>query len=61
MAITLDRYGFLYPGDVHQFVDRLGEAATRAGADYLRTREAARVVDLGRRGGLTPSDLGSCS
>ncbi len=24
-ARTLDRYGHLYPGDVHLYVDRLGE------------------------------------
>jgi integrase len=38
VAITLDRYGHLYPGDVHLYVDRLGEVALAARADYLRTR-----------------------
>jgi hypothetical protein len=33
VAITLDRYGHLYPGDVHLYVDRLGEAALAAPAD----------------------------
>jgi integrase len=37
VAITLDRYGHLYPGDVHMYVDRLGEVALAARADYLRT------------------------
>jgi hypothetical protein len=37
VAITLDRYGHLYPGDVHLYVDRLGEVALPARADYLRT------------------------
>ena len=37
VAITLDRYGHLYPGDVHLYVDRLGEVALAARADYLRT------------------------
>lgn len=38
VAITLDRYGHLYPGDVHMYVDRLGEIALAARADYLRTK-----------------------
>lgn len=46
VAITLDRYGHLYPGDVHQYVDRLGERALAARADYLRTGGAARVVQM---------------
>jgi integrase len=37
VAITLDRYGHLYPGDAHLYVDRLGEVALAARADYLRT------------------------
>ena len=45
VAITLDRYGHLYPGDVHQYVDRLGEAALVARADWLRT---AGTLDGGR-------------
>jgi integrase len=39
VSITLDRYGHLYPGDVHQYVDRLGELAVAAcglGADWVR-------------------------
>lgn len=46
VSITLDRYGHLYPGDVHQYVDRLGEVALAARADYVRSRGAARVVGL---------------
>jgi len=48
VAITLDRYGHLYPGDVHQYVDRLGEVAIAARADYLRTGgvDALRPVPL---------------
>jgi integrase len=38
VAITIDRYGHLYPGDVHLYVDRLGEVALAARADYLRTK-----------------------
>ena len=41
VAITLDRYGHLYPGDVHQYVGRLGEIAIAARADYLRTSRPA--------------------
>ncbi|GAA4286188.1 tyrosine-type recombinase/integrase [Georgenia daeguensis] len=48
VSITLDRYGHLYPGDVHQYVDRLGEAALVARADFLRTRDAVGVVPLVR-------------
>lgn len=43
VAITLDRYGHLYPGDVHQYVDRLGEIAVAARADYLRTSGPAAL------------------
>ena len=38
VAITLDRYGHLYPGDLHLYVDRLGEVALAARADFLRAR-----------------------
>lgn len=41
VTITLDRYGHLYAGDVHQYVDRLGEAALAARADYGRTNGSA--------------------
>ena len=30
VAITLDRYGHLYPGDVHLYVDRLGRSRSRS-------------------------------
>ena len=40
MAITLDRYGHVYPGDVHVCVDRLGEVALAARADDVRTSGA---------------------
>jgi integrase len=43
VAITLDRYGHLYPGDVHLYVDRLGEVALAARADYLRTAAVSTV------------------
>jgi integrase len=36
VAITLDRYGHLYPGDAQEYVDRLGEVAIAARAEYLR-------------------------
>ena len=41
VAITLDRYGHLYPGDAHLYVDRLGEVALAARADYLRTDDVS--------------------
>jgi hypothetical protein len=37
LAITVDRYGRLYPGDGHLYVDRLGEVALAARADHVRT------------------------
>ncbi len=43
VVITLDRYGHLYPGDVHLYVDRLGEVALAARADYLRTAAVSTV------------------
>ena len=46
VSITLDRYGHLYPGDVHQYVDRLGELALAARADWVRTGASARLVEL---------------
>ncbi|WP_167736794.1 site-specific integrase [Nocardioides sp. 1609] len=36
VAITLDRYGHLYPGDAHTYVDRLGEVAVAARAAQMR-------------------------
>ena len=45
VAITLDRYGHLYPGEVHMFVDRLGEVALAARADYLRTAGRSEAPD----------------
>lgn len=47
VAITLDRYGHLYPGDVHMYVDRLGEVALAARADYLRTARQIGAPDGG--------------
>lgn len=44
VAITLDRYGHLYPGDVHQYVDRVGEIALAARADCLRTGDRATTI-----------------
>lgn len=41
VAITLDRYGHLYPGDVHLYVDRLGEVALAARADNARTGDVS--------------------
>lgn len=46
VSITLDRYGHLYPGDVHQYVDRLGELALAARADWVRTGSTAQLVEL---------------
>jgi integrase len=46
VAITLDRYGHLYPGDVHTYVDRLGDVAISARADYMRTRASDRLLRL---------------
>jgi hypothetical protein len=37
-AITPDRYGHLYPVDVHLYGDRLGRVAIAAAAEQLRTR-----------------------
>lgn len=48
VAITLDRYGHLYPGDVHQYVDRLGEVAIAARADYVRTMAAGTLIGMRR-------------
>ncbi len=48
VSITLDRYGHLYPGDAAAYVDRLGEVALAARADYLRTDPLSRVVPMPR-------------
>ena len=48
VSITLDRYGHLYPGDVHQYVDRLGELALAARADWVRTGATDRLVAVPR-------------
>lgn len=52
VSITLDRYGHLYPGDAAGYVDKLGEVALAARADYLRTAAADRVVALPRAVGV---------
>jgi hypothetical protein len=46
VSITLDRYGHLYPGDAHTYVDRLGEVALQSRAVWLRSEDSARVVEL---------------
>lgn len=51
VAITLDRYGHLYPGDVHEYVDRLGEVALAARADWKRTGGSDRLVAVSRPAG----------
>ncbi len=51
VSMTLDRYGHLYPGDVHQYVDRLGELALAARADWVRTGAGARLVGMPRTAG----------
>ena len=48
VSITLDRYGHLYPGDVLQYVDHLGELALAARADWVRTGASDRLVTLPR-------------
>lgn len=48
VAITLDRYGHLYPGDVHQYVDRLGDLAIAARADWVRPGASDRLLALPR-------------
>lgn len=58
VAITLDRYGHLYPGDVHLYVDRLGEVALAARADYLRTPRVSSVEVDGPDQGSRAPDLG---
>ncbi|WP_420846726.1 tyrosine-type recombinase/integrase [Nocardioides caldifontis] len=52
VAITLDRYGHPYPGDAHEYVDRLGEVALAARADWMRTdgANAPQTVPLGGAG-----------
>jgi hypothetical protein len=48
VSITLDRYGHLHPGDVHQYVDRLGAFAVAARADWVRTGASDRLVAVPR-------------
>jgi integrase len=50
VAITLDRYGHLYPGDVHLYVDRLGDVALAAREAFLAQRAQASAS------GPTPTD-----
>jgi integrase len=57
VAITLDRYGHLYPGDVHLYVDRLGEVALAARADFLQTRGDATLPTGSDKGRIRVSDL----
>ncbi|SDE32944.1 tyrosine-type recombinase/integrase [Nocardioides lianchengensis] len=57
VAITLDRYGHLYPGDVHLYVDRLGEVALAARADFLRTSGTSGTPEGAGRALEIASDL----
>lgn len=47
-AMTLDVYADLFEDDLDQVADRLDQAATQAGADYLRTDHAAPAFDAVR-------------
>jgi integrase len=46
VAFTLDRYGHLYPGDMHEYVDRLGVVALAARADCMRTADDLEAVEV---------------
>lgn len=48
VSITLNRYGHFYPGDVYQYVDRLGELALAARANWARTGASDRLVAVPR-------------
>lgn len=43
-SMTLDTYADLFEADLDQVAERLNEAASVAGADYLRTRAAIRQL-----------------
>lgn len=58
VAITLDRYGHLYPGDVNMYVDRLGVVALAARADYLRTADQSEAPDDAPDRAVQAADLG---
>lgn len=54
-AMTLDVYAGLFGDDLDAVADRLDEAATKARADYLRTRDPKSDVlplDFGDASGL---------
>jgi integrase len=44
-AMTLDVYADLFEDDLDQVADRLDRAATRAGADSMRTGDAGPALD----------------
>lgn len=60
------RYGHLYPGDVHQYVNRLGEVAVAARVeerarrlfDLSRSRRSETAFDLRRQGTRGGSSAG---
>jgi hypothetical protein len=47
-AMTLDVYADLFEDDLDQVADRLDRAATRAGADSVRTDQAGPALDAVR-------------
>ena len=57
VAITLDRYGHLYPGDVHLYVDRLGEVALAARAEYCGVAAVRLLLPGPTKMSKTVSDL----
>ncbi len=55
VMITLDRYGHLYPGDTHQYAERLAELTREVRAqdhaDWVRTETSDRLVAVPRVAG----------
>jgi integrase len=48
IAVTMDRYGHLFPSDMETLAAALDGVRARAHADQMRTKDGPAVVELGR-------------
>ena len=47
IAVTMDRYGHLFPSDMEALAVALDGARSRAVADQMRTKDGPEVIGLG--------------
>ena len=47
IAVTMDRYGHLFPSDMEALAVALDAVRTRALADQMRTNDGPEVIEFG--------------